>query len=273
MALEIQSFAQPAALAEGRLRRHTFTAGRFLPASRDVTVYLPPGYEAGRSYPLLILQDGQNIFDPQIAFVRGQTWRVAETADAVIAAGEVEPLLIAAVHHAGERRIAEYTPSRDARMGGGEAALYGRMLTQEILPFLRAEYHLSPEPERTGIGGSSLGALVALWLGLEYPELFGRLAVLSPSVWWNKRWILGRLNERAPWLRRRHRVWLDVGDEEGPGMLEDAALLEQRLRAHGWRRDIELHFEKVKDGKHNEAAWAERVRPMLRFLFPRENRS
>ena len=56
-----------------------FRAG-FCRAQRDVSVYLPPGYEHGngRDYPLLVLQDGQNLFDPETAFIRGRTWRVAD---------------------------------------------------------------------------------------------------------------------------------------------------------------------------------------------------
>ena len=103
--------------------RHTSFTSRFLQGERDVSVYVPPGYEeqTERQYPLLILQDGQNLFDPETSFIRGKTWRVAESADDAIDAGEVEPLVIAGVANAGERRLAEYTPSRDMKLGGGDA--------------------------------------------------------------------------------------------------------------------------------------------------------
>lgn len=245
-----------------------------LRAERDVTVYLPPGYdkETRRAYPLLILQDGQNLFDPETSFIRGRTWRVAETANVAIEAGEVEPLVIAGVANGGERRLAEYTPSRDWKMGGGDARKYGEMLLRELLPFLRSHYRLRDGREGTGVGGSSLGGLVSLWLGLEHPETFGKLAVLSPSVWWNHKYIVSYVNERAPELRERPRIWLDVGDAEGRRTLGDVELLNMRLKAYGWREGSDLRYECVPGGKHDEAAWAERVRPMLQFLFPREKR-
>jgi enterochelin esterase-like enzyme len=253
-----------------RLRKHANFASRHLPGTRDITIYLPPGYEKdkGRSYPLLILQDGQNLFDPATSFIPGRTWRAAETADEAIAAGAVEPLIIAGVANAGERRIAEYTPVRDWKLGGGEAARYGEMLNGELMPFLRARYRLLSGPQHTGLGGSSLGGLVSLWLGLRYPEVFGRLAVLSPSVWWNHRYILGYVDDVASTEFARPRIWLDVGEAEGRRTLTDADLLDNRLRTRGWRDSVDLRYERIPGGTHDEAAWAKRVRPMLEFLFP-----
>jgi len=253
-----------------RVHRHTDFASRFLPGERDVSVYVPPGYgeESGRRYPLLILHDGQNLFDPATSFIPGKTWRVAENADDAIAAAEAEPLVIAGVANAGERRLAEYTPTRDWKLGGGEASKYEQLVTRELLLFLHERYRLRSGPADTGIGGSSLGGLVSLWMGLRHPGVFGKLAVLSPSVWWNQRYILAYLSDLAPELHRRARIWLDVGDKEGRRTLADAELLHTRLKAHGWRNGTDLHFEIAIGGSHDEASWAERVRPMLRFLFP-----
>jgi enterochelin esterase-like enzyme len=253
-----------------RVRKHAGFRSRILKGTREVTVYVPPGYEedAERVYPLLVLQDGQNLFDPETSFIRGQTWRVAETADEVMSAGDVAPVVIAGVANGGEKRLAEYTPSRDWKMGGGDAGRYGEMVTEELLPFLRDAYRVTRDAAETGIGGSSLGGLLSLWLGLRNPDTFGKLAVLSPSVWWNHRYIVSFVNDRAPELERRPKIWLDVGDAEGRRTLADVELLDARLRVHGWREGVDLHFERAKGGAHNEPSWAERVGPMLRFLFP-----
>ena len=92
--------------------------------------------------------------------------------------------------------------------------------------------------------------------------------MLSPSVWWNHKSILGYLNEHAPQIWERPRVWLDVGDREGQRTLRDVEHLARRLKANGWRPGETMYFEKVHGGTHDEASWAARVKPMLRFLFP-----
>ena len=203
------------------------------------------------------------------SFVQGRTWQVREHADAAIEAGEVEPLVIVGIYNTGDRRLAEYTHERNWQMGGGEAdcvraADHARADAVDC----RRNIGCGSEREATGLGGSSLGGLVTLYLGLRHAECFGKLAVLSPSVWWNHKSILGYLNERAPQIWERPRLWLDVGDREGHKTMRDVEQLARRLKANGWRPGETLHFERVQGGTHDEASWATRVRPMLRFLFP-----
>ena len=256
-----------------RLKVHRGFRSRILPDRRDLIVYLPPQYETepNRHYPVLYLHDGQNLFDPATSYIKGRTWMVREAADAAIEAGEVEPLIIVGIYNTGDRRLAEYTHERDWQMGGGEADSYGALITRELIPWIGLHYRTKPGREHTGMGGSSLGGLVSLYLGLKYSEIFGRLAVLSPSVWWNHKSILGVLNESAPQLPHKPRIWLDVGDHEGRMTLRDTELLAKRLRANGWDEDS-LSFEKVLGGTHDEASWAGRVGPLLRFLFPANSR-
>jgi enterochelin esterase-like enzyme len=253
-----------------RLRLHRAFPSRYLPDTRDLIVYLPPGYDQqqARTYSVLYLQDGQNLFDGRTSFLPGRTWGLREHADAAIEAGQTEPMVIVGIYHAGPRRIAEYTFEPDDQLGGGEAEQYGLMLTRELMPWIASQYRVRTERTHTGLGGSSLGALVSLYLGLRHPQLFGKLALLSPSVWWNRKSILRFLSQHAPQLCERPRLWLDVGDREGLHTLEDAQLLHRRLLDHGWRPDENLHFEEIQGGTHDEASWALRVQPLLKFLFP-----
>ncbi len=255
-----------------RLRLHRGFSSVYLPDARDVIVYLPPGYddEPQRTYPVLYMHDGQNLFDPRTSFIAGRTWQMREHTDAAIEAGDVEPLVIVGIYNTGDRRVAEYTHERDWERGGGEADSYGLLLTRELMPWIAQRYRVRTERESTGLGGSSLGGLVTLFLGLSHALHFGRLAVLSPSVWWNHKSILGYLNEHAPQLWERPRLWLDVGDREGARTLRDAEHLVRRLKANGWRPGETLRFERVHGGSHDEASWAARVRPMLKFLYPAE---
>jgi predicted alpha/beta superfamily hydrolase len=261
-----------------RLHLRTGVTSRFLSTKRDVLVYLPPGYESGgyetggsRRYPVLYLQDGQNLFDGKTSYVKGSSWTVGETADRLIGQGEIEPLIIVGVYNTGAHRLEEYTPTRDPVYGGGKADRYGQLLTEELKPWVDDTYRTLDGPEHTGIGGSSLGGLVSLYLGLRRPDVFGRLAVLSPSVWWHRRSILSIVKSANP--DPRPRIWLDMGSDEGAAGLRNSDQLQQALLERGWREGEDLQYTQVQGGRHDERAWALRVGPFLKFLFPADIRS
>ena len=256
------------AASPGQLRKFEKYRSRFLPRRRDLIVYLPPDYEHSSQshYPVLYLQDGQNLFDGSTSFIPGMDWQVKDTADQLIAQGAIRPLIIVGIYNTGKWRLGEYTPSRDKKMGGGKADRYGQMLLEEIKPFVESQYRTLSGPANTGLGGSSLGGLLAIYLGLRFPQVFGKLAVLSPSVWWNRGWILNFASRVA--LPGRPRIWLDVGTKEGGRSAENVRRLCSVLVEKGWREGRDLRFEVISGAEHNEAAWAQRVGPFLRFLFP-----
>jgi predicted alpha/beta superfamily hydrolase len=235
---------------------------------RDVLVYVPPAYEQNprRRFPVLYLHDGQNLFDTSTSFA-GTEWGVDETAERLVQDGRVRPLIIVAINHAGSRRADEFAPTRDShRHAGGGAGAYARFVVQELKPFVDRTFRTQPDAAHTALGGSSLGGLVTLHIGLEHPAVFGALAVLSPSIWWDRRAVLARVEAlpgRMPW-----RIWLDVGTAEGRDTVRNARALKRVLQQKGWTPGADLHYLEALDAPHSESAWAERVAPMLEFLFP-----
>lgn len=232
-----------------------------------MVVYLPPNYdlEDWRRYPVLYLHDGQNLFDSATAFA-GVEWGVDETAQRMIQKGTVEPIIIVGIYNTGEQRIDEYTPTIDSRQNrGGKADAYGRFIVEELKPFIDHRYRTKAGPEHTGLGGSSLGGLVTLYLGLKYPYIFSKLMVMSPSVWWDSGFILRYAQSLK--AKPSTRIWLDIGSKEGkftPGYVRQ---LRDILISQGWRLGTDLKFLEVRGGQHNEQAWARRVEPALKFLF------
>ena len=239
-----------------------------LPKQRVVSVRLPLAYkrDPGRHFPVFYLHDGQNLFDPRLSYVPDRTWQAGSTEDALSEAGETEPVILVGIANTGLRRMAEYTPTRDPRMAGGEGATYGRMLIEEIKPFIDRTYRTFSGPANTALGGSSLGGLISLYLGLNHPEVFGKLAVMSPSIWWDRRSILATVGHSRK--RPATRIWLDMGTAEGLRHLRDADLLHQRLIKRGWRDNIDLAYQRDPGAVHDENAWANRFPNVLRFLFP-----
>jgi predicted alpha/beta superfamily hydrolase len=254
----------------GTFRLHKRFRSRFLEHDRRVIVYLPPNYEESRRrgtrYPVLYLHDGQNLFDRATAF-GGEEWRVDETAQSLIEQRAIEPLIIVGVYNSGDHRIREYTPTPDPHVdAGGGADYYGRMLVEELKPLIDRRYRTLPGAASTGLGGSSLGGLVTMYLGLKYPTVFSRLAMISPAVWWDRRVIVQRVEELEGKLPLR--IWLECGTAEGKSVCTNARLLRDALVAKGWAVDDDLAYAEVEGGEHNERSWAARVDPMLRFLFP-----
>jgi predicted alpha/beta superfamily hydrolase len=251
----------------GQLRRHDAFHSEFLELDRDVLVWLPPGYDDGNArYPVLYMHDGQNLFEPETAFQKGEHWRLGETAAELIDAGDIAPLVIVGIYNTGDHRKEEYTPTRDAKLGGGLAGDYGRMIVEELKPLIDRSYRTRPDPDATGIGGSSLGGLVSLYLAFTHPQVFRRVAALSPSVWWNWRAILKTVRQARS--KPRLQIWLDMGTAEGKRGLDDARLLKAALVGLGFSVGVDLHYAEYEGATHSEQSWAERVEPMLRFLFP-----
>jgi predicted alpha/beta superfamily hydrolase len=237
---------------------------------REVAVYLPPNYaaEVQARYPVLYLHDGQNLFDPSTAFL-GNHWRLKEVADELICDRQIQPLIIAGIYNAREHRINEYTPVPDRRGYGGRAGAYGRLILKWIKPFIDDQYRTLGDAANTGLGGSSLGGLVTLHLGLRHPRTFGKLIVMSPSVWWAGRAIL----KDVEGLRRQPRlkIWLDIGTSEGlkpNDYVRDVSKLREALTHKGWQLGRDLSYIEDEGAGHDEKAWGFRMQDALKFLFP-----
>jgi predicted alpha/beta superfamily hydrolase len=239
-----------------------------LPDDRIVSVYLPPQYleQEDRCSPVFYLHDGQNLFDGRTSYIAGRTWKAHTAADDLSVNGEIEPVILVGIANTGLRRMAEYTPTRDLKMGGGEGRSYGRLLVEELKPLIDRSYRTLSDAKNTGLGGSSLGGLISLYLGFSYPEVFGKLAVMSPSLWWDQRSIFNVVDQTRP--KPALRIWLDIGTAEGVRHVRDADHLERQLIKRGWQPGVDLAYRKADGAVHDENAWSERFGDVLRFLFP-----
>ncbi len=264
---------------EARLRGiHTLTgtidsypafASAILGGSRGVSVFLPRPYPVSleRRFPVLYVQDGENVFDGATATVAGQEWQLDETAQRMIGAGEIEPLIIVAIDSGGPRRETEYTPTRDPGSGeGGGADRYGRMLVDELKPWLDRRYRTRPGRESTGIAGASLGGLASLYLALRHPDVFSRVASLSPTAGGDDGFMVDFVDGLP--AKPDTRIWMDVGGAEGPRALAAARRLRDALVRKGWLEGVDLRYLEAPGARADVAAWAGRLPEVLAFLYP-----
>ena len=243
--------------------------------ARDIIVYLPPSYaDAGPRFPVLYMQDGQNLFDEATSYA-GE-WQVDETLERLSREG-IEAIVVG-IANLGNRRYAEYTPFPDEQGEGGEGDRYLAFLIETVKPCVERAFRTAPGREQTGIAGSSLGGLISLYAFFRYPQVFGLAAILSPALEIGGA-LFSSFVERTAFSGGK--IYLDTGTLEARGLEPDPDVMQElsdlylydvrRLRdlllARGYREGQDLLYVEEQSGIHHESAWARRLPAALRFLF------
>lgn len=250
--------------------------------TRMLRVFLPGNYfsphNRARKYPVLYLQDGQNVFDKATSST-GKEWEADETVDHLVSEFKIFPMFIVGIDNAGEQRTSEYLSYPDAHNPQFHSATppelegtkYAEFLIKEVMPFLEKRYRIALGPASTGIGGSSYGALVALTTALHHPGVFGKLLLESPSLWVGDGKMLTEV-EKAKLLPQK--IYMGIGTNEAGTPDSDALILKYFTDMERILKDKGLGSSRLKvvveeGGQHNEEAWARRFPDALLFLYGR----
>jgi predicted alpha/beta superfamily hydrolase len=257
----------------GELRLHKFQSAVFR-NTRFVRVWLPSGYNnpenSERYYPVFYLNDGQNLFDRSIAFA-GVEWGVDETADRLIRENAIPPMIVVGIDNAQKDRAKEYLPYRafNPPILRPKGKRYPEFLIDEVMPFLFERYRIARGPENTGIGGSSLGAIISLFVALDRPGIFGRLLLESPSLFVSNRRLLKYSHAFRHWPEK---IYMAIGTREAgrpdqdTQTVNDVLQLERTLRRAGLGED-RLRVVIDQGATHSEGEWAKRFPEALTYLF------
>jgi len=259
--------------AVGDLRLHEFPS-RIFRNTRLLRVWVPPGYDAeenkARHYPVLYLNDGQNLFEGSTAFA-GVEWGVDETADRLIKEETIPALIVVGIDNARDDRMKEYLPYRsfNPTILRPLGKYYPDFLLYEVIPFVCAHYRIARGEENTGMGGSSLGALISLYTAIQRPGIFGKLLLESPSLFVSNRRLLRVSRDFRRWPEK---VFIAIGtkeagrDDKNQRVVQDVRLLERIMRRAGL--DQQHLLVNVDEGAtHSEGEWAKRLPLALTFLF------
>jgi predicted alpha/beta superfamily hydrolase len=259
--------------ATGDLRIHPFRS-RVFRNSRFLRVWVPPEYDDAqnqrRHYPVLYLNDGQNLFESSTAF-GGVEWQVDETADRLIRGNAIVPMIIVGIDNTGKDRIREYMPYRSMNpmMLRAQGRHYPDFLMKEVMPFIERNYRVAAGPESTGLGGSSLGALIALYTANARPGVFGKLLLESPSLWAANRQVIRDSRKLRSWPER---IYLAAGTAEAGDAARSRTVVDDVRELGGIMRRAVLSEKRLRltiaeGATHSEAAWAARFPEALGFLF------
>lgn len=257
----------------GRLERQDIHS-QYLGNRRYLDIYLPPAYdrEPQRRFPVLYMHDGNNLYDPQLAF-GGVPWHVDQMLNRLISHGLLAELIVVGIHNT-PARDSEYTWTRmQTRWGseGGNGERYARFLCQEVKPLIDHIYRTQPDRNHTAVMGSSLGGLISFYLGLYFPHIFGYIGMMSPSLWWDRR----RALRDALHFPHGLKIWLDMGTREGhprtPVDRNENILNIRRLKhileSRGYCEGVDLGYLEDRGGRHHEWYWGQRLHLPLLFFF------
>ncbi len=230
--------------------------------TRRIWIYLPLDYkDSGKPYPVIYMQDGQNVFDTYTAFA-GE-WQVDETLNALAAQGRNVPIVVA-VDNGGGSRMSEYSPWKNNQYGGGEGEKYIDFLVNTLKPFVDSAYRTKKGPESTCIMGSSMGGLISMFGALSRPDIFGKAGIFSPSYWFSDSvWTFVRDAQKQHPMR----LYQLVGSAEGGSMVPDMLSMQDTLRKYGYGEN-ELISKVVQGAQHNEQFWRSEFREAYMWLFP-----
>lgn len=266
--------ARPHHTVSGALRLLPDLYSPQLQNRRDVLVYLPAGHgQSDQRYPVIYMHDGQNLFDAHTSFA-GE-WRVDETLQELERDGLAA--IVVGLPNMGTQRMTEYSPFVDERRGGGRGDAYLDFLVQTVKPRIDADFMTQAGRHHTALMGSSMGGLISLYGFFRYPEVFGLVGVMSPSLWFAQRAIFPYV-ETAPY--NPGRIYMDMGTAEGGRSTRwrfltplvkgrtcaDTRRMKQLLARKGYTGN-RLRYIEEQDAEHNEAAWARRLPDALRFLL------
>lgn len=244
--------------------------------SRDLLVWLPPGYDApenkSKQYPVLYMMDGQHLFEK----IDGApaSWSADETAVKLIAAGKIEPLIIVGIPNAGGLRAQEYLPFEMIDKVSPRGGEFVEFLNGEVRPRIERAFRVRTGPESTGVGGASLGAIIAMEAGVTHPDVFGKVLAESMPIVAREKAAFKHFAGVKIWPQK---VAFGMGGKEtgkdasnesvNKQYVAMAQAFKELAQGHGLKED-RFRLAIDESAVHNEGAWGKRLSAALEFLFP-----
>jgi len=226
---------------------------------RKIWVYLPPNHNTSYDpFPVIYMHDGQNLFDKETSFA-GE-WGVDEILNNLFEKTG-KGFIVVGIENVGEERINEYSPWKHEKYGGGNGDAYIDAIVKYLKPYIDMNYKTAFAAENTAIIGSSMGGLISYYAGLKYPDVFGKVGVISPSFWFSEE-VLEYTKENAP--SANNRMFFLLGGKEG--MTKEFDSVSSVLLKSGFKEE-NFNKQLVPEGEHNEAFWNSQFEQVISWLY------
>jgi len=232
-----------------------------LDRKRKIWIYLPPDYDnSQKSYPVIYMHDGQNLFDNATSYV-GE-WEVDETLNKIFNENR-NGFIVIGINNGGVIRMDEYSPWKNKKYGGGEGDAYIDFITKDLKSYVDKRYRTLSDKENTAIIGSSMGGLISYYAGLKYPEIYGKVGVFSPSFWFSK--------SSFEYAKKRSKIintkmYFLIGDQEGKNEVRDMEKMISLMKNNGFPNN-NMFKKIIPNGQHNEALWRDNLKDAVLWLF------
>jgi predicted alpha/beta superfamily hydrolase len=235
-----------------------------LNSTRKIWIYLPPDYQtSGKKYPVIYMQDGQNLFDDYTSF--SGEWQVDETLDAIYNETGRSAIVIG-IDNGGDQRLAEYSPWNNAKYKTtGQGNLYADFLAKTLKPFIDKTYRTQRQTSKTIILGSSMGGLISLYTAVKYPETFGKAGIFSPAFWFVSKDLKNYLNRNRKNLRHSEFYFVAGKNEDETMVPEIEATQSELINNSVDPKNIIVKIDQ--DGTHSETYWKRELKQALMWLL------
>lgn len=228
---------------------------------RKISVYLPPNYEASsKRYPVLYIQDGQNVFDVTTSY--SGEWKVDETLNELYTENGFG-LIVVAIDHGNKKRLNEYSAWDNKKNGKGEGIAYLDFLISTLKPEIDKTYRTKPEATHTAVMGSSLGGFFAHYAAIQRPDVFGKAGIFSPSFWYAEdcySFTKKRVKNHSA------KLYYIMGEKEGGNMVSNMERMITLMLDNGFP-EKQLHAKIVPNGTHSETLWRAEFKDAITWLF------
>jgi predicted alpha/beta superfamily hydrolase len=229
--------------------------------TRRIWIYLPPDYgTSGLNYPVLYMQDGQNLFDDSTSFA-GE-WHIDETLNTLSGQGFKVPIVVG-IANDGDYRLDEYSPWVHQGIGGGQGEAYMEFIVQTLKPYVDQNYRTLPGRDYTGIMGSSMGGFISHYGALAYQGVFSKAGIYSSSYWFSD-----SVNAFTREAGRQDdmRIYMMCGGAEGQGTINDMVNMQDTMLQAGFSEE-EISLTIIPGGQHNETLWGNDFADAYKWLF------